>query len=98
MNTTDTTLTDLYDSLRPLGYTQRYVLNLKETEKKVKAVNLFTDHTENNEFECFMDGGVEFPVLNWEKADGLPYDHFWSGGFGAIFPDRLYHVQWSRFR
>lgn len=42
-----------------------------------------------------MKGGVEFPILNWGASDGKPYDHFWAAGFGAILPDRLYHIQWS---
>ena len=42
-----------------------------------------------------MFGGVEFPVINYEHYSGKKYDHFWGVGFGAIFQDRIYHVQFS---
>jgi carotenoid cleavage dioxygenase-like enzyme len=57
--------------------------------------NLFVEHPDNDNWKNFIRGGVEFPVINYKKYNGKEYDHFWSGGFGGIFQDRIYHVQWS---
>ena len=59
-----------------------------------KGTNIFERAKDNSEWENFMNGGVEFPVLNPAFA-GKNYDHYWAGGFGGIFQDRLYHVKIS---
>ena len=64
----------------------------------ISGSGLFDNHPENDKFECYVKGGVEFPILNWAKADGQPYDHWRAGGFGAILPYRLYHIQWSTLK
>ena len=98
MNVTGDALLEEYAQNAPYGYTQRYTIELpldSENPQKINGVGLFDNHPENDKFECYMKGGVEFPILNWAKSDGLPYDHWWGAGFGAILPDRLYHIQWS---
>ena len=45
-----------------------------------------------------MLGGIEFPIINYEHFSGKKYDHFWGVGFGAIWQDRIYHVQYSTLK
>jgi len=95
VNKTGDDLYEEYSKLLPLGYTQRYTIKVGEENGSIEGVGLFDEHPNNDQFECYMKGGVEFPILNWGASDGKPYDHFWAAGFGAILPDRLYHIQWS---
>ena len=60
--------------------------------------NLFENHEDNKNWQTFQHGGVEFPIINYENYNGKEYDHFWAGGFGGIFQDRIYHVQWSTLK
>ena len=62
--------------------------------KNEKGVNVFEKAKDNSDWENFMNGGVEFPVMN-PAFSGKKYDHYWAAGFGGIFQDRLYHVKIS---
>ena len=62
--------------------------------KDEKGENIFEKAKDNSEWENFMNGGVEFPVMN-PAFSGKKYDHYWAAGFGGIFQDRLYHVKIS---
>ena len=62
--------------------------------KNEKGENIFEKAKDNSEWENFMNGGVEFPVMN-PAFSGKKYDHYWAAGFGGIFQDRLYHVKIS---
>ena len=50
---------------------------------------MFPDDLElNKNWECFQQGGIEFPVIDFPNKMGKDYNHFWVGGFGTIMQDR----------
>ena len=37
---------------------------------------------------CFLNGGVEFPIIDFGNRAGYHYENFWANGFGSFMPDR----------
>ena len=99
MNSTGEEYKNLYAEMTPIGVPKRYILDLDEPANLQHVVKtegeLHFPPTADTEFPCFEQGGVEFPIINYYRSDGLFYDHYWACGFGEMLPDRLYHVKLS---
>ena len=91
-------LLKLYDYLTPISQPLRFhiplPIGINQRPSKLSAINLFTAAKDNQQWRTFMLGGIEFPTINYAFS-GKKHDHFWGVGFGAIFQDRIYHVQFS---
>lgn len=81
--------------MKHLMFAANHFLKSNRFQSKNRPENLFYGAVDNTNWKTFMFGGVEFPVINYEHYSGKKYDHFWGVGFGAIFQDRIYHVQFS---
>ena len=99
MNASGDFLIESYANMTPIGVPHRYVLDLNG--KQNLQGNIWVDGekhfepSEDSDFPCYEQGGVEFVVSNFYQVDGYEYDHYWACGFGEVLPDRLYHVQLS---
>ena len=91
-------LLKLYDYLMPISQPLRFHLPLPNTinlrPSALKGINVFSNAHDNHQWKTFMLGGIEFPTINYARH-GKKHDHFWGVGFGAIWQDRIYHVQFS---
>merc|ERR1711937_55437 len=99
MNASGDFLIESYANMTPIGVPHRYVLDLNG--KQNLQGNIWVDGqkhfepSDDSDFPCYEQGGVEFVVSNFYEVDGYPYDHYWACGFGEVLPDRLYHVELS---
>ena len=94
-------LVKMYDYLAPIAQPLRFILPLPSGGARpslLRGENLFNVAKDNNQWKTFMLGGIEFPIINYEHFSGKKYDHFWGVGFGAIWQDRIYHVQYSTLK
>mgnify|MGYP000116022058 CR=1 FL=1 len=84
---------DQYNAHLPVGTAYRYRFDLNDVTKSRVPIRvepeLLITGDDDEEWQNYMNAGQDFPVIDWDNSLGLPYDHFWAGGFGTIMPDRF---------